>query len=150
VLAGDIDGHVGPGKSQTPMTIAHVTLAPGASVSIPWNPMFNALAYVLAGQGTVGESSAFAPGAKPAAVSTGNLAVFATGDRITLTASQTQDSRHNALEVFLLGGQPIREPVVAYGPFVMNTKEQIYEAMSDYQRGSFGQIPDNALMPFHG
>jgi redox-sensitive bicupin YhaK (pirin superfamily) len=150
VLAGEIDGHVGPGKSQTPMTIAHVTLAPGASVSIPWNPMFNALAYVLAGQGTVGESSAFAAGAKPAAVSTGNLAVFTSGDRITLTANQTQDSRHNALEVFLLGGKPIREPVVAYGPFVMNTKEQIYEAMSDYQRGSFGQIPDNALMPFHG
>ncbi|MEO0023616.1 MAG: hypothetical protein RL196_57 [Actinomycetota bacterium] len=150
VLAGAIDGHVGPGKSQTPMTIAHITLAPGASVSVPWNPMFNALAYVLAGQGVVGESSAFAPGSNPAPVSTGNLAVFGSGDRITITANKTQDSRHNALEIFLLGGKPIREPVVAYGPFVMNTKEQIYEAMTDYQRGSFGQIPDNALMPFHG
>jgi redox-sensitive bicupin YhaK (pirin superfamily) len=53
VLAGEIGGHTGPGKSQTPMTIAHITLAPGASVSIPWNPGFNALAYTLAGQGTV-------------------------------------------------------------------------------------------------
>jgi redox-sensitive bicupin YhaK (pirin superfamily) len=146
VLAGEIGGHVGPGKSQTPMTIAHITLAPGASVSIPWNPDFNALAYTLAGQGTVGESADGNPLAK---ISTGSLAVFGQGERIVITADQQQDSRHNALEIFLLGGQPIKEPVVAYGPFVMNDKAGIIQAMEDYQYGRFGQIPDDALQPFH-
>jgi redox-sensitive bicupin YhaK (pirin superfamily) len=146
VLAGEIGGHVGPGKSQTPMTIAHITLAPGASVSIPWNPEFNALAYTLAGQGTVGESVEGNPLAK---ISTGSLAVFGEGERLVITADQQQDSRHNALEIFLLGGQPIKEPVVAYGPFVMNDKAGIIQAMEDYQYGRFGQIPDDALQPFH-
>jgi redox-sensitive bicupin YhaK (pirin superfamily) len=154
VLAGEIAGHAGPGKSQTPMTIAHITLAPGASVSIPWNPMFNALAYALAGRGTVGEAAssfgAAAGGSEPSRIATGGLAVFGEGERIVITADKTQDSRHNSLEIFLLGGKPIREPVVAYGPFVMNTKDQIYQAMEDYQYGRFGQIPENALQPFHG
>ena len=146
VLAGTIDGHTGPGKSQTPMTIAHITLAPGASVSIPWNPEFNALAYTLAGQGTVGESVEGAPQAK---ISTGSLAVFGHGDRVVINADDKQESRHNALEIFLLGGQPIKETVVAYGPFVMNDKAGIIQAMEDYQYGRFGQIPDDALQPFH-
>ena len=146
VLAGEIDGHVGPGKSQTPMTIAHITLAPGASVSIPWNPNFNAMAYTLAGQGTVGESIDGNPNAK---ISTGSLAVYGSGDRIVITADSQQDSRHNSLEIFLLGGQPIKETVVAYGPFVMNDKAGIIQAMEDYQYGRFGQIPDDALQPFH-
>jgi redox-sensitive bicupin YhaK (pirin superfamily) len=67
-----------------------------------------------------------------------------------LTADATQDARYGALEIFLLGGQPIREPVVAYGPFVMNSKAEIISAMEDYQYGRFGQIPDDALQPFHG
>jgi redox-sensitive bicupin YhaK (pirin superfamily) len=146
VLAGTIGGHTGPGKSQTPMTIAHITLAPGASVSIPWNPEFNALAYTLAGQGTVGESIDGNPQPK---ISTGALAVFGAGDRIVIAADVQQESRHNALEIFLLGGQPIKETVVAYGPFVMNDKAGIIQAMEDYQYGRFGQIPDDALQPFH-
>lgn len=147
VLAGTIDGHTGPGKSQTPMSIAHITLAPGASVSLPWNPTFNALAYVLAGSGTAGEDSM---SGHSAAISTGNLAVFGRGDRVVLTANETQESRHGTLEIFLLGGEPIRESVFAYGPFVMNTKAEVIKAMEDYQSGSFGQLPDNAIMPFHG
>jgi redox-sensitive bicupin YhaK (pirin superfamily) len=146
VLAGDIGGHVGPGKSQTPMAVAHITIAPGASVSIPWDPMFNALAYTLAGSGTVGEEG---QGGKIAPISTGSLAVFGAGDRIVITADQVQDSRHNALEIFLLGGRPIRETVVAYGPFVMNDKAGVIQAMEDFQYGRFGQIPDDAIQPFH-
>ena len=121
-------------------------MAAGASVSIPWNPEFNALAYTLAGQGTVGES---VDGNTLAKISTGSLAVFGQGERLVITADQQQDSRHNALEIFLLGGQPIKEPVVAYGPFVMNDKAGIIQAMEDYQYGRFGQIPDDALQPFH-
>lgn len=146
VLAGQIGPFTGPGKSQTPMAIAHITLAPGASVSVPWNPEFNALAYTLAGQGTVGEDG---PGTSSAPISTGALAVFGEGDRVVFTAAETQESRHNSLEIFLIGGQPIREPVVAYGPFVMNDKAGVLKAMEDYQYGRFGQIPDDAIQPFH-
>jgi redox-sensitive bicupin YhaK (pirin superfamily) len=114
---------------------------------LPWNPLFNALAYNLGGSGRVGED-----GAASASVefNSGGLAVFGPGDRIVLTASANQDARTPALEVFLLGGLPIREPVVAYGPFVMNSKAEIIAAMEDYQYGRFGQIPDDALQPFHG
>lgn len=144
VLAGEIEGHTGPGKSQTPMAIAHVTLAPGASVSIPWNPMFNALAFALAGNGTVGEGAATAP------IHESGLAVFGAGDRVVITADAKQDTRTGALEIFLLGGKPIREPVVHYGPFVMNDKAGVVQAMEDYHFGRFGQIPPDAIQPFRG
>lgn len=144
VLAGEIDGHWGPGKSQTPITIAHVTIAAGASVTLPWNPEFNALAFVLAGSGQVGQ------GADAAPVKSGELTVFASGDYVVLTANTIQDSRTAALEVFLLGGQPIRQTVVQYGPFVMNDKAGVLQAMEDFHFGRFGQIPANAIQPFRG
>jgi quercetin 2,3-dioxygenase len=119
--------------------MAHATVQPGAQVSLPWQPTYNALAYVLSGTGTVGAE------ARP--IRQGQLAVFGAGDRITLAASTEQDSNRPALEVILLGGQPIREPVAHYGPFVMNTKEELIQAIEDYQSGRLGVIPDNALMP---
>jgi len=73
--------------------------------------------------------------------------VLGAGDRLTVAADVAQDSNRPAMEVLLLGGQPIREPVVQYGPFVMNTREQVMQAMHDYQSGRFGVIPENALMP---
>lgn len=146
VIAGEIGGHVGPGKSQTPMTIAHVTLAPGASVSIPWNPEFNALAYALAGAGSVGEGEL---GASKAPIETGGLAVFGSGDRLVISAGDVQDARHGALDILLLGGKPIKEPVFAYGPFVMNDRQGVIDAMEDFNYGRFGQIPEDAVQPFH-
>jgi redox-sensitive bicupin YhaK (pirin superfamily) len=142
VIAGEVGGFTGPGTSQTPMAVTHITVAPGASVSVPWNPMFNALAYVLAGKGSVGQ------GSDQAAIKLGNLAVLGAGDRIVFTADHVQDSRDNALEIFLIGGKPIREQVFAYGPFVMNSKEEVIQAMSDFQGGRFGQIPPDAIQPF--
>ncbi|QKT06594.1 pirin family protein [Gordonia sp. X0973] len=139
VIAGDIDGHAGPGATHTPITFAHATVEPGASVTVPWRRDFNALVYVLSGRGTVG--------AEGRPIHQGQLAVLGAGEAITVAADASQDSNRPALEVLLLGGQPIREPVVAYGPFVMNTRQQLVEAIEDYQAGRLGQIPPDALMP---
>ncbi len=140
VVAGDVDGHTGPGATHTPITFAHATIARGAQLSVPWRPDFNALVYVLSGNGTVG--------AERRPIRGGQLAVLGAGDRITVAAdAHGQDSHRPAMEVLLLGGRPIREPVAAYGPFVMNTRQQLIEAVEDYQAGRLGVIPDGALMP---
>ena len=67
--------------------------------------------------------------------SLGQLAVFGAGDAVTVEAMLTQDSRSAALEVIVLGGQPIGEPVAWYGPFVMNTEREIQEAFDDFRAG---------------
>lgn len=139
VIAGEVGGQRGPGSTHTPIALAHVTVSPGAQVDLPWNPSFNALAYVLSGAGTVG------PDSTP--VSVGQLAVLGAGDRIMLAANPRQESRAPNLDVLLLGGRPIREPVAQYGPFVMNTRAELIQAVEDYQKGKFGVIPPNALMP---
>jgi quercetin 2,3-dioxygenase len=139
IIAGSIGTNVGPGSTYTPITLAHATVEPGAQLSLPWDRGYNALVYVLSGRGTVGAD------ARP--IQQGQLAVLGRGDRITVTAEGTQDSNRPALEVLLLGGQPIREPVVSMGPFVMNTRAELFEAIQDYQSGRFGVIPDGAIMP---
>lgn len=139
VLAGTVAGHEGPGISHTPLSIAHLTLAPGAQIQIPWRTDFNALAYVLAGAGTVG------PAGQPFA--TGEMAVLKDGDYVQISANATQESRTPNLEVFLIGGVPLRQPVVQYGPFVMCSNEEIMEAVEDFQAGRFGQIPLGAIQP---
>jgi hypothetical protein len=139
IIAGSIDGHAGPGSTHTPITMAHATIQPGAQLSVPWQADYNALAYVLSGKGTV------AGEARP--IRAGQLAVFGAGDRLTLAADRGQDARSPALEVVLLGGRPINEPVAHYGPFVMNTRDELVQALEDYQAGRLGVIPENALMP---
>jgi hypothetical protein len=134
VIAGDVAGQAGPGSTYTPMTMVHATVAPGATLALPWREDFNALGYVLAGRGTVGSE------ARP--VQTGQLAVFGSGDNLTVSADESQDSRHAAgLDILLLGGKPIREPVAWGGPFVMNTKAEVLQAFEDFQAGKLGSIP---------
>jgi len=133
VIAGSVDGHAGPGSTYTPITLVHATLSPSASVTIPWRADFNALVYVLGGKGTVG--------AKGRPIESGQLAVFGAGDTLTIAASAEQDSHRPNMDVLILGGQPIREPVVAYGPFVMNTRAELVQAFEDYQAGRLGSIP---------
>jgi redox-sensitive bicupin YhaK (pirin superfamily) len=133
VIAGEVDGHAGPGSTHSPMTMVHATLSPGAAVAVPWSREFNALVYVLGGKGTVGEER------RP--VRTGQLAVFGEGDSITIAADPLQEGRTPELDVLVLGGRPIREPVYAYGPFVMNTREEVAQAFEDYQAGRLGTIP---------
>ena len=133
VIAGDLAGRTGPGDTYTPMTMVHATVSPGTTLEVPWDPAFNALAYVLAGAGTVG--------VEKIPVATGQLAVFGSGDTITVRAAEVQESRSPALEVLLLGGRPIREPVAWMGPFVMNTRDELVQAYEDYQAGKLGSIP---------
>jgi redox-sensitive bicupin YhaK (pirin superfamily) len=133
VIAGDVGGYSGPGVTHTPISLVHATLAAGAALTLPWPTGFNALVYVMAGKGTVG------PTARP--VETGQLAVYGEGDSITITAGTSQDSRSPQMDVLILGGKPIREPVVAYGPFVMNTRAELVKAFEDYQAGRLGSIP---------
>ncbi|MGZ4128374.1 MAG: pirin family protein [Actinomycetota bacterium] len=140
VVAGNVAGYEGPGQTHTPMAFVHATLSPGAQLQLPWPADFNALVYVLAGRGRAGTES------RP--IQTGQLAVFGSGDQITVAAEETQDSNTPALEVLVLGGRPIREPVAAYGPFVMNTRDELVQAFEDFRAGKLGTIPANALMPF--
>jgi redox-sensitive bicupin YhaK (pirin superfamily) len=88
---------------------------------------------VLAGRGTVGTAR------RP--VELGQLVVFGAGESLTIDAV-------DQLDVLLLGGRPIREPVAAYGPFVMNTRAELVQAVEDYQAGRLGQIPDDGLRPY--
>ncbi|RWU81326.1 pirin family protein [Janibacter hoylei PVAS-1] len=133
VIAGELDGHEGPGITTTPISMIHTTIAPGARMHIPWREDFNGLAYVLSGRGTVG------PDRRP--IREGQLAVFGSGVALEITAEDTQDARSASLEVILLGGRPIREPIAAYGPFVMNTREELVTAFEDFQAGRLGVIP---------
>jgi len=139
LIAGEVDGRGGPGSTRTPITMARATLQPGAQLDLGWRRDFNALVYVLAGRGTVG------PVGHP--IHQGQLAVLGPGDRTTVAANRHQDSPDPAMEVLLMGGKPIREPVFHYGPFVMNTKAEVIRALEDYRSGRFGAIPPGALRP---
>jgi redox-sensitive bicupin YhaK (pirin superfamily) len=139
VIAGDVAGHAGPGSTYSPMTLVHATLSPGARLSIPWRVEYNALVYVMAGHGTVGVAES--------PVQTGQLAVFGPGSALTLAAAPIQEGRSPNLDVLLLGGRPIREPVAWMGPFVMNTREEVIQAFEDYQAGRLGSIP--AIVAVH-
>ena len=133
IIAGDVAGHAGPGSTYSPMTMVHATLSPGARLTLPWRPDYNALVYVLAGDGTVGAEG------KP--IGTGQLAVLGEGNVVTVSADLLQESRHPNLDVIVLGGQPIRESVAWLGPFVMNTRDEVMQAVADYQAGRLGTIP---------
>jgi len=133
VIAGTLGDASGPGVTHTPITLLHVTLLPGGQLVLPWNPAYNALTYVLAGSGAVGTDRH--------AIHSGQLAVHVDGDVLVLSADERQDSRTEAFEVLVLGGQPLREPVAMYGPFVMNTRDELQQAFEDYQAGRLGQIP---------
>ncbi|WP_265442849.1 pirin family protein [Flexivirga meconopsidis] len=133
VIAGDVDGHSGPGVTHTPISVIHATVAPGARVQLPWRKDFNALVYALAGRGSVGTER------RP--IESGQLAVFGAGDVIEFAADDSQESRSPSLELYIMGGQPIREPVAAYGPFVMNTRDELVQAFEDFQAGKLGTVP---------
>ena len=139
VIAGDVGGHRGPGSTHSPIVFLHATIAPDARVELPWDPSHNALVYALSGSGTVG--------AEAVALEEGQLAVHGAGDHVVLTADARQEGA-DALDVLVLGGRPLGEPVAQHGPFVMNTHAELEQAVADFNAGRFGRIPPGALQPY--
>jgi hypothetical protein len=126
VIAGEYEGARGPTHTFTPITMLDVTLSPGARLSVPLPASYNAIAVVAKGRVRAGSSIA----------STGELVLFANdGPRLELVADEET-------HVILLSGEPLDEPVVQYGPFVMNTVEEIERAFRDVRTGRFGPVPD--------
>ena len=133
VIAGEVAGHRGPGTTHTPISLVHATVSPGARMQLPWRRDFNALVYVLAGQGSVGSER------RP--VRKGQLVVLGAGEHLQVDAATSQPLAEPNLDVLVLGGQPIREPVAWAGPFVMNTRAEVVQAFEDFQAGKLGTIP---------
>jgi len=134
LIAGSLGGHDGPGVTHTPISYAHASVVPGAQLEVPWNPTFSSLAYVLSGRGYAGSER------RP--VEEHQLVVFGPGEVVTIgAADKQQDDYSPNLEVLLLGGLPIREPIAHYGPFLMNTKQEIIDAIEDFNSGRMGSIP---------
>jgi hypothetical protein len=133
IIAGEVGGYRGPGTTHTPISLVHATIEPGAMLRLPWPVGYNALVYVLSGRGTVSRA------ARP--IESGELAVFGHGDYLEVAASPRQDAPSPKLDVLVLGGAPIGEPVAWYGPFVMNTDSEIKQAFEDYRHGRMGEIP---------
>jgi redox-sensitive bicupin YhaK (pirin superfamily) len=126
IVAGEFGGKRGPAKTFTPIAMLDAQLRAGEELSTPLPSSWNALAVVADGRVTSGQTEA----------GTGELVLFANdGERLAFTA--VQDAH-----VIILAGEPIDEPIVQYGPFVMNTVEEIEQAMHDVHAGRFGPIPD--------
>ena len=133
VIAGSAGEVRGPGVTHTPINMLHVTLLPGSRIRLPWPERFNALVYTM--EGTVQVSSG------RIALEASHLAVLGAGGVIELS-----NGGRAAAEVILLGGEPIRETVARYGPFVMNTREELVQAFEDYQAGRMGQVPPERIV----
>lgn len=128
VVAGELLGARGPAVSYTPIIAAHVKLEAGASVELPIPASFNAYVYAVRGSGR-----------SPTAAFAKNQLVEYRGDGgiVQVTASE-------ALDFLLLAGEPIDEPVVSWGPFVMNTREEILKARDDYLAGRMGTLDERS------
>jgi redox-sensitive bicupin YhaK (pirin superfamily) len=126
VLAGEYEGARGPARTFTPITMLDARLPAGGELPVSLPATYNALAVVAEGRVTAGGTTA----------RQGELVLFANdGERFTLSA--TEDAH-----VIVLAGEPIDEPIVQYGPFVMNTVEEIGQAIVDVERGKFGPVPE--------
>ncbi|MEM5311732.1 pirin family protein [Paraburkholderia sp. JHI869] len=130
VIAGEALGAKAAIETRTPILYQHFTLAPGARVEQPVPSEYRVFAYGLSGTGLYGPQAQ--------AIDAQQMVTFASdGDTVTLAAPADASA---PLEVLLIGGVPLNEPVVRYGPFVMNTEQEIRQAVLDYQAGRMGHI----------
>lgn len=126
VIAGELHTVRGPAQTFTPITLIDLRLRAGAKGALPFPAGQNAAIALLRGAVTLNGVTALSGEAKLAVLST-------EGDEVHVEA--TQDSL-----LLVLAGEPIREPVVSYGPFVMNTQEEIRQAIADYRSGKMGRL----------
>jgi redox-sensitive bicupin YhaK (pirin superfamily) len=130
VIAGEALGARAVIDTHTPIMYLHFTLQPGASITQPVPVEFNVFAYVFRGKGRFGDD--------PDGRQAGQMIAFAAdGDSIVITADPAGTE---PMDVLLIGGEPLREPVARYGPFVMNTFDEIRQAFADYRDGRLGKI----------
>jgi redox-sensitive bicupin YhaK (pirin superfamily) len=130
VVAGEALGVSAVVQTRTPILYAHFTVKPGGQVVQPIPEGYNVFAYVFDGAGQFGPSNRGAQ--------SGDLVRFAAqGDSVTFSVPEAAPQ---PMELLLLGGVPLREPVARYGPFVMNTRDELMQAFDDYQSGRMGSI----------
>lgn len=130
IIAGELDGHQGPARTFTPMNVWDMRLRAGAELELPLPEGWTGAIVVLHGQVRVGEAQAQAQDAQVV--------------HLSRTGSQTHLSAKTDAHLLILSGEPIDEPIVAYGPFVMNTSQEIRQAITDLQSGHFGELPRTA------
>lgn len=129
VIAGEAMGKSALIATRTPIMYLHYTVQPGSAVTQPVPSGYNALVYVFAGEALVGPDRA--------PIGEGRMALLGEGEEVLL--GNRADAAMPA-DLLLLAGMPLREPVARYGPFVMNTEEEIRQAISDYREGRMGRI----------
>ncbi len=130
VIAGEALGVRAVIDTRTPIVYLHLALAPGGGLRAAVPPGFAACAYVFEGQARLG------PDGRP--VREAQLAIFADGGPAVDLAAAPEAA--GTCQLLLLAGEPLREPVARYGPFVMNTPGEIRQALLDYQAGRLGRI----------
>jgi redox-sensitive bicupin YhaK (pirin superfamily) len=135
VVAGEALGARAVIETNTPIVFQDWSLHAGADVTVPLQRDHQALIYVFEG--------AVIAGSEAKTIREGQLALFGSGDSVRLRGSAQVNERGRLL---LLAGVPIAEPVAHYGPFVMNTEQELVQAMRDYQAGRMGEITRTAKL----
>jgi redox-sensitive bicupin YhaK (pirin superfamily) len=125
VIAGRYDGHDGPARTFSPINVWDIRLQAGAAVALPAEAGWNTAVVVLHGAATVNGDTPLRDE---------QMAV------LERSGSGLQLKADTDAVLLLLSGEPIAEPVVGYGPFVMNTQQQIAEAIADFNSGRFGAM----------
>jgi redox-sensitive bicupin YhaK (pirin superfamily) len=130
VIAGESMGEKAVIETRTPIIYLHYRIEPGGSATQKVPDEYNAFAYIVDGDGLFG--------AEGERAGDGQMVLFAqNGNNVKIENSAEAKA---TLEVLLIAGVPLNEPVARYGPFVMNTEAEIRQAISDYQQGRMGAI----------
>jgi len=130
VIAGEAIGQKAVIETRTPIIYLHYQIQPGGVITQQVPGSYQAFAYVIEGEGLFGAESE--------AAGDGQMVMFAQdGGEVRI---ENPPNAKAALELLLIAGVPLNEPVARYGPFVMNTSDEIRQAIEDYQLGRMGEI----------
>ena len=124
VVAGECLGVSAVIETVIPIVYIHLTIQPGGSLVQPLDEGLNGIIYCFGGELNIEDGS----------VSDGQMAILSEGDSVAISVAEDADG---AAEALLLAGQPLNEPIARYGPFVMNTEDELRQAFTDYQSGNF-------------